>query len=188
MGWGISIDQDENGYVYCGEADFETSAADYEGYPPCSYDMIYEGVEDHRREIDMARDEGSIHMANEQCWEAFEYAKRRWDNLCDAEQWKIHGEWMAQKRAEIKACVVDKEAQKAKNKEISNFNHTPVVKLEDEIAALEAALTEKRIKHTELRAPLTKLETEYAAITQPDRIKKELQELVDIEKEWARDR
>lgn len=188
MGWGISIDQDENGFVYCHDADFETGPSDYEGYPPCSYDIIYEGVEAHHSEIDMARDEGSVHAANEQCWEAFGYAKRRWDRLDDAEQWKIHGEWMAQKRAEIKACVVDKEARKAKNKEIANFNHAPVVKLEDEIKALEAQLARKRAKHAELRAPLAKLEAEYAKITEPDRIKKELQELVEIEKAWARER
>ena len=188
MGWGISIAQDEDGFVYCHEADFETGPDEYEGYPPCSYDMIYEGVEAHHSEIDMARDEGSVHAANEQCWEAFGYAKRRWDRLDDAEQWRIHGEWMAQKRAEIKACVVDKEARKAKNEEIAAFNHAPVVKLEDEIKSLEERLTRKRLEHAELRAPLTKLETEYAEITQPDRDKKALQEIVDIEKAWARDR
>ena len=187
MGWGISVDQDENGFVYCRDADFETGIDDYEGYPPCSYDMIYEGVERHHSEIDMARDEGSVHAANEQCWEAFEYAKRRWDDLSDEAQWKIHGEWMAQKRAEIKECVVDKEARKAKNLEMANFNHWPVVKLEDEIKALEAQLARKRLDHAELRAPLTKLEAEYAEITQPDRDKKELQELVDLEKAWARE-
>ena len=62
------------------------------------------------------------------------------------------------------------------------------MKLEDEIKALEERLAQKRAEHTELRAPLTKLEAEYAEITQPDRTKKELQELVDLEKAWARDR
>jgi hypothetical protein len=62
------------------------------------------------------------------------------------------------------------------------------VKLEDEIKMLEAQLIRKRAEHTELRAPLTKLETEYAEITQPDRDKQELQELVDLEKAWARGR
>jgi len=188
MGWGISIDQDDNGFVYCHDADFETGPEDYGGYPPCSYDMIYEGVEEHRREIDGARDEIGVDAAREQAWEAFVYAKRRWDRLDDEEQWKIHGEWMAQKRAEIKECVVDKEARKAKNKEIAAFNHGPVVKLEDEIMMLEAQLIRKRTEHSELRAPLAKLEAEYAEITQPDRTKKDLQELVDLEKAWARDR
>ena len=188
MGWGISIDQDENGFVYCHDADFETGPEDYDGYPPCSYDMIYEVVEEHRREIDGARDENGLEAAREQAWEAFGYAKRRWDRLDDAEQWKIHGEWMAQKRAEIKECVVDKEARKAKNKEIEAFNHAPVVKLEDEIKALEERLARKRAEHAELRAPLTKLEAEYADITQPNRDKKALQEIVDLEKAWARDR
>jgi hypothetical protein len=95
---------------------------------------------------------------------------------------------MARKRAEIKECVVDKEARKAKNKEIAAFNHAPVVKLEDEIKMLEAQLIRKRTEHAELRAPLTNLEAEYIDITQPDRTKKELQELVDLEKAWARDR
>ena len=188
MGWGISIDQDEDGFVYCHDADFETGPGDYEGYPPCSYEMIYDGVEACHREIDMARDEGSVHAANEQCWEAFGYAKRGWDRLDDAEQWRIHGEWMAQKRAEIKQCVVNKEARKAKNKELKAFDHGPVVKLEDEIKALEVQLAHKRAEHAELRAPLTKLEAEYAEITQPDRDKGALQELVDIEKDWARER
>jgi hypothetical protein len=188
MGWGISIDQDENGFVYCHDADFETGPDDYDGYPPCSYDTIYEGVESHRSEIDGARDEQGLDAAREQAWEAFGYAKRSWDRLSDEQQWKIHGEWMAEKRAEIKACVVDKEARKAKNKELKAFVHGPVVKLEDEIKMLEAQLTRKRAEHTELRAPLTKLEAEYAIITHPDRYKKELQELVDIEKEWARAR
>jgi len=188
MGWGISIDQDENGFVRCGDADFETGPEDYEGYPPCSYDMIYEGVESRRRDIDMARDEIGVDAAREQAWEAFAYAKGDWGSLDEDEQWKIHGEWMAQKRAEIKACVVDKEARKAKNKEMAAFNHAPVVKLEDEIKALEERLAKKRLEHAELRAPLTKLEAEYAQITQPDRDKKELQELVDLEKAWARER
>lgn len=188
MGWGISIDRDDNGFVCCGDADFETGPEDYEGYPPCSYDMIYEGVESHRRDIDGARDEIGVDAAREQAWEAFAYAKGEWDRLSDEAQLKIHGEWMAQKRAEIKDCVVDKEARKAKNKEIKAFDHAPVVKLEDEIKALEERLTRKSLEHTELRAPLTKLEAEYADITQPDRTKKELQELVDLEKAWARDR
>ena len=187
MGWGISIDQDENGFVYCQDADFETGPEDYDGYPPCSYNMIYECVEESRREIDGARDEIGVDAAREQAREAFVYAKRSWDRLDEDEQWKIHSEWMAQKRAEIKACVVDKEARKAKNKEIKAFDHAPVVKLEDEIKALEERLTKKRLEHTELRAPLTKLEAEYAQITQPDRTKQELQELVDLEKAWARD-
>jgi hypothetical protein len=188
MGWGISIDQDENGFVYCHDADFETGPDQYEGYPPCSYDMIYEGVEAHHREIDWARDEQGVDSARTQAWEAFGCAKGRWDNLDDTEQWKIHGEWMARKRAEIKACVVDKEARKAKNKEIANFNHAPVVKLEDEITMLEAQLHRKRMEHQKLRAPLAKLETEYAEITQPDRDKKDLQELLELEKAWARGR
>jgi hypothetical protein len=188
MGWGISIDQDENGFVFCGDADFETGPEHYEGYPPCSYDMIYEGVEAHHREIDWARDEQGVDAARAQAWEAFAEAKGCWDCLEDAEQWKIHGEWMAQKRAEIKECVVDKEARKAKNNELKAFDHGPVVKLEDEINMLEAQLVRKRLEHAELRAPLTKLEAEYAEITRPDRDKKALQEIVDVEKAWARDR
>ncbi len=188
MGWGISIDQNENGFVYCQDANFETGPEDYEDYPPCSYDMIYEGVEEHHREIDWARDEQGADSACEQAWAAFADAKGNWDSLSDEEQWKIHGEWMAQKRKEIKECVVDKEARKAKNKEIAAFDHAPVVKLEDEIKALEAQLARKRAKHAELRAPLAKLEAEYAEITQPDRTKKELQELMELEKAWARGR
>jgi hypothetical protein len=185
MGWGISIDQDSDGFVFCNDADFETGPEDYEGYPPCSYDTIYEGVEARHSEIDWARDEQGLDAARVQAWEAFADAKGRWNNLSDEEQWKIHGEWMAQKRAEIKECVVDKEARKAKNKELKAFDHGPVVKLEDEIKALERKLDDKRAEHAKLRAPLTQLEAEYAKITQPDRDKKELQELVNLEKVWA---
>ena len=174
--------------MYCHDADFETGPEDYEGCPPCSYDMIYEGVEEHHREIVWARDEQGVDSARAQAWEAFADAKGSWYHLDEEEQWKIHGEWMAQKRKEIKGCVVDKEARKAKNKEIAAFDHGPVVKLEDEIKALEEKLAKKRLEHQELRAPLTKLEEEYAEITQPDRIKKELQELVELEKAWARER
>ena len=156
MGWGISIDQDENGFVYCHDADFETGPEDYDGCPPCSYDTIYEGVEAYHSEIDWARDEQGLDAARAQAWEAFAEAKGQWRRTSAEEQWKIHGEWMAQKRAEIKA--------------------------------LEERLARKRAEHAELRAPLTKLEAEYAQITQPDRDKKELQELVDLEKEWARRR
>ena len=122
MGWGICIERDEDGFVYCSDADFETHEGDYKGYPPCSYDIIYEGVESRRREIDMARDEVGIDAAREQCWEAFEYAKRRWDCLDDEDQWKVHGEWMAQKRAKLRSHLAEtgptkKELQDLVNRE-----------------------------------------------------------------------
>ena len=186
MGWGISIDQDDNGFVYCSDADFATRPKDYDGYPPCSYNTIYAGVEKYHSDIDMARDEIGVDAAREQAWEAFGYAKGGWDRLGFDTQWRIHGEWMASKRQEIKGCVVDKEARKEKNKEIAKFNHGPVVKLEVEIKALEIKLNEKRAEHSKLRGPLTQLEAEYARIIEPDITKKQLQTLVDKEKDWAR--
>ena len=191
MGWGISIDQNENGFVRCRDADFETGPEDYRGYPPCSYDAIYEGVEVYHGAIDMARDDGSVYAANEQCWEAFGYAKRHWDRLDEEEQWRIHGEWMARKRAEIKECVVDTEARTAKAVEIEKFNtkYGPrLEKLGGDIMWLEDLLVKKRAKLAEAREPLDALEAEYAEITQPDRDKKALQAIVDLEKDWARGR
>jgi hypothetical protein len=189
MGWGINIYQDANGYVRCDDADFKTGPDDYEGYPPCSYDLIYEGVEESHSEIDMARDEGSLHDARARAWEAFEDAKCGWDRLTEEEQWEIHGVWMANKRQEVKELVVDSNARKAKAEEIEKFNtkYGPrLKKLGGDIMWLEDLLVKKRAKLAEAREPLDTLEAEYAAIVRPDVMKREIQRLVHEEKDWAR--
>jgi hypothetical protein len=189
MGWGITIYQDANGYVRCDDADFKTGPVDYEDYPPCSYDLIYEGVEESHSEIDMARDEGSVQDARTRCWEAFGDAKNGWDRLTEEEQWVIHGKWMAARREEVKGLVVDPEARKAKAGEIEKFNtkYGPrLKKLGGDIMWLEDLLSKKRAKLAEAREPLDALEAEYAAIVRPDVMKREIQRLVHEEKDWAK--
>jgi hypothetical protein len=189
MGWGINIYQDVNGYVRCDDADFKTGPGDYEDYPPCSYDLIYQGVEESHSEIDMARDEGSVHDARSRAWEAFEDAKRGWDMLTEDEQWKIHGEWMAKKREEVKGLVVDVEARKAKAEEIEKFRtkYGPrLKKLGGDILWLEDLLEKKRAKLAEAQGPLDALEAEYAAIVHPDVMKRKVQRMVHEEKDWAK--
>ena len=189
MGWGITIYQDANGYVRCDDADFKTGPDDYEDYPPCSYDLIYQGVEESHSEIDMARDEGSVQDARTRCWEAFGDAKNGWDRLTAEEQWDIHGKWMAARREEVKGLVVDPEARKAKAEEIEKFNtkYGPrLKKLGGDILWLEDLLSKKRAKLTEAREPLDALEAEYAAIVRPDVMKREIQRLVHAEKDWAK--
>ena len=75
MGWGISIDQDADGYVFCTDADFKTDECDYDGFPPHSYKMIADGVEDEHSTIDWTRDEIGLDAANTACYRAFEVAK-----------------------------------------------------------------------------------------------------------------
>lgn len=187
MGWGISISQDENGFVYCDDANFTTGPEDYDECPPCSYDMIYEGVEDCHRDIDMARDEIGVHAACDQCYDAFQSAKRSWTHLGADEQWKIHSKWMAEKRKEIKECVVDNVRKKEKQEQIKFFKTRSgrvLEKLEADIEKLEAELAKKRKELEDTRKPLSILEEELAVITGPARIKKELQELVRKECEY----
>lgn len=186
MGWGISIDQDENGFVSCGDADFETGPEDYEGYPPCSYDMIYEGVESQRREIDMARDEIGLEAARAQAWEAFGSAKGRWDNLHEDAKLNIHNEYAKDLKKQIRECKVDRKREKDKRDQITFFEKRfgqELDKLGKDIAELEAKLEERRAAYKKVREPLEILEGELAVITAPTRWKKELQKRLELEDE-----
>jgi predicted nuclease with TOPRIM domain len=190
MGWGISIDQDENGYVYCHAADFETGPEDYEGYPPHSFPIIYEGVEGHHRDIDFARDEMGIDEARAQCYEAFADAKRSYRRLSIDEKMKLHNEYVKELKEELKGCVVDKTRKKEKEDQIKFFKNewkNKLEKLEADIAHLEKQLQERRKEYAAARKPLDILEEELRIIMAPAELKKEIQELINREKEWVQD-
>jgi hypothetical protein len=111
MGWGISIDQDDNGHVYCSDANWETFSQDYDDCPPSSYDFIRDYMDsNHHGEIDMARDEGSADLAHEACCEAFESAKYAYEDLTEEEQVDMHNAWLEKTRNDIANITVDEDA------------------------------------------------------------------------------
>ena len=115
MGWGISIDLDDNGHVYCDDAGWDTQSHDYEDadgvYPPSSCEFLRDYMDSHHHgEIDMARDEGSEELAHEECCNAFASAKYAYDELTDAERTEMHMEWLAETREKLSKIVVDEEA------------------------------------------------------------------------------
>lgn len=186
MGWGISINQDEDGFVYCEDANFETGPDDYHGFPPSSYDFIYEHVESHHSEIDWARDEMGIDAANIQCREAFAEAKGAWLNLDDEEKATIHNEYVKDLKKQIRECRVDRKSQKEKIDKITFFEKrfgSELAKLDREIVNLESRLDIKRGEYKKLREPLTLLESELRVINEPMRIKEDLQKRLEMEEE-----
>ena len=189
MGWGLSIDQDGEGFVYCSEADFETGPDEYEGYPPHSYPIIHEGMEEHHSEIDFARDEMGLDAARAQCWEAFADAKAGYDHLSDDEKIRLHTELMKELKDELKACVVDQTRKKEKEDQIKFFKKewkNRLEKIEADIAHLEKQLEQKRKEYAEMRQPLDILEGELKVIMGPAERKKEVQALINKEKEWIK--
>lgn len=189
MGWGINIDKDQDGFVYCQDASFETDADDYHGYPPSSYDYIYEQVEEAHSEIDWLRDEMGVDSARARCFEAFADAKSAWDHMDDEEKEKIHKEYVKDLKKQIRECRVDRVRQKEKQDQITFFEKKfgpEVAKLEREISELEARLAEKRAAYKATREPLTILEGELDLILEPERKKKQLQKRLALEEEtWA---
>lgn len=189
MGWGLSIDQDGEGYVYCSEADFETGPEEYEGCPPHSYPIIHEAMEEHHSAIDWARDEMGLDAARAQCWEAFADAKAVYRNLSDDEKIRLHTELVKELKDELKACVVDKTRKKEKEDQIKFFKKewkNKMEKLEADIAHLEKQLEAKRQEYDEMRRPLVVLEDELKIIMAPAERKKEVQALINKEKEWIK--
>lgn len=184
MGWGISIGQNEDGHVYCSDANFETDAYDYQGFPPSSYDFIYEKVEENHREIDWARDEMGVDAANIQCREAFANAKAAWRHMDEDEKNAIHAEYVKDLKRQIRECKVDRVRQKEKLDQITFFEKKfgpELDKLNKEIEDLKAKLDEKRAVYKEKREPLAILEGELALITEPARTKKDLQKRLELE-------
>ena len=132
MGWGISISQDDNGYVFCSDANWDTFSDDYKDceyvYPPSSYEFICEYMDaNYHGEIDMARDEGSAELAHEECCSAFQSSKYAYDDLSEEEKQQMHEEWLAKTREELSKIVVDEEATVAARAAIEELTK----KLED---------------------------------------------------------
>jgi hypothetical protein len=128
MGWGISIDVDDNGHVFCSDADWETYSQDYEEddtvYPPSSREFLRDYMDSHHHgEIDMARDEGSAELAHEECVSAFLDAKYAYDGLTDLERTDMHMEWLAKTREELSKIVVDEEATANARTRIEELNY-----------------------------------------------------------------
>jgi hypothetical protein len=190
MGWGISIGQDADGYVFCTDADFETGPEHYEGYPPHSFQTIYENVEAYHSEIDFARDETGLDAARSEAWTAFDNAKAEYWRLSDAEKIELHTNFVKELKSEMKGCVVDRKRQKDKEAQIAFFKNEygPVLgELEADITRIEKELAKKRTEHAEKRRPLTILEQELAAIIGPGERKKEIQKILKQETEWLKD-
>lgn len=115
MGWGISIDVDDHGHVCCSEANWDTYSQDYEDedgiYPPSSREFLRDYMDcNHHGEIDMARDEGSVDQAHEECCSAFGCAKGAYNELTDVERTEMHKDWLADTREKLSKIVVDEEA------------------------------------------------------------------------------
>lgn len=185
MGWGISISQDDKGHVYCDDANFETDDTDYDGFPPSSYDYICNYMDSHyHSEIDMARDEGSVELANECCHDAFESAKYAYEHYLDEEEkMKMHEEWLAQTKEEIKSCIVDELAKSKTIMEIEEYkkgNSDKITELEQKVKELEASLSL-------LKRPLQILVDKLYIIQQPAEMKGQLETLLLKESELFED-
>ena len=190
MGWGLSIGQSADGYVFCTEADFETEPEHYEGYPPHSFQTIYENMEAYHSEIDFARDEMGIDAARAQAWEAFDNAKAEYRRLSDDKKMELHSNFVSDLKSEMKGCVVDRKRQKDKEAQITFFKNeygSVLGGLESDIARLEKELAEKRAEYDAKRRPLTVLEHELDAILAPGERKKEIQKTLKQETEWLKD-
>lgn len=156
MGWGISIDQDEDGYVCCADANFETGPEDYEGLPPSSYGFIRDYMEDnYHREIDMARDEGSVSLAREMCDDAFRAAKRAYKGLSYDQKLDMHLEWCdLHSHVELRD-LTDAEIRLAKCRD----------EYSEDIQRLERAIKELQDHLAKFSRPLRDLEEAHAQLT-----------------------
>jgi hypothetical protein len=178
MGWGICIDQDENGYVQCNDAGFETYEEDYDGFPPSSYDFICNYMDrNYHSEIDMARDEGSAELAHEYCSDAFNSSKRAYSNLGEEKQLKMHRDWVEKTRREIDSCVVDTEAETLTLKDIEDYKKEYSLKIEE----LEQILKELEQELSNLKTPLSKLQIKLYDIQKPATTKAQLEEFLEKE-------
>jgi len=180
MGWGISISQDEKGHVYCDDANFETDDTDYDGFPPSSYDYICNYMDSHyHSEIDMARDEGSVSLANECCRDAFESSKYAYEYLDEEEKMKMHEEWLEQTKEEIKSCVVDELAESKTIMEIEEYNKGNA----DKITELEMKIKNLEESLGLLKRPLQILVDKLYIIQKPAEMKGQLETLLLKENE-----
>ena len=188
MGWGLTIEQDEYGFIQIPDADFFTDESDYEGIPPHAYDLIYEYMEKHhRRDIDMARDEGSIEFARETAQEAFESAKCS----CDGDM-ELHKEKVKELKDSIKcenAAIKDnKPLIKTTKVEIDSFlikNDKRIKSLEKDIDDLKMSLEMKEKEYESFTKPLMDLQDKLDSYKTPEENKVKLQRMLDMEMEWA---
>jgi chromosome segregation ATPase len=188
MGWGLAIEQDEDGFIQIPDADFFTDESDYEGIPPHAYDAIYEYMEKyHRREIDMARDEGSIEFARETAQEAFQSAK----SSCEGDM-ELHKDKVKELKESIKcenaAIKENKSLIKKTKSEIDSFlikNDTYLKKLETEIDNLKKSVEIKEKEYESFTKPLMDLQDTLESYKSPEENKLKLQRMLDMEMEWA---
>lgn len=123
MGWGISIGQDDNGHVYCSDANWDTFSDDYDDCPPSSYEFIRDYMDcNHHGEIDMARDEGSAELAYDECCSAFQCAKDAYLDLDDEEREEMHENWVKKTKNEIENIFVDQDKTAAALVKIDEIN------------------------------------------------------------------
>ena len=180
MGWGIHIGQDDNGYVHCDDANFETCDDDYDGFPPSSYDFICNYMDDnHHSEIDMARDEGSVELAHEYCSDAFSSAKSAYCRLDEDEKVKMHESWLEKTREEIDGCVVDTVAETDTLKEIEDYKK----EYSKQIEIMEKKLKDLELELIHLKTPLLNLNTKLNNIQRPAVTKAQLEAFIEKELE-----
>ena len=190
MGWGLSIQQDEDGIVYCDDAGFYPDKEEYEGCPPSSYEFIADGVESYHEMIDMARDEQGEEAACSECYEAFNSAKYEWKvGVSEREKQEIHTVWLENKLKELDSaiCVVDQTKKAALEENIDSYLKEHKAELEQlklEIAAIERVLADKIAIYEAKRQPLQRLESELDTVLVPDKTRQRILKLVDEEKNF----
>ena len=191
MGWGLCIHQDEDGFVQIPDADFFTDASDYEGIPPHAYDLIYERMEEHRRDIDMARDEGTLELARETAMDAFECAKS-FDYEDDRHKWRLHHRKMKelQEAVAVQTQLLNKNKPLIEEiKETINLydmeNADVIKKLKSEIDELEKLYNAKNDELQKILNPVVELEEKMTKLSLPKETKRKLQKIMLSEKEWA---
>ena len=192
MGYGLCIRQDEHGFVQIPDADFFTDVDDYDGIPPHAYDLIYKCMdEDHRREIDFSRDEGTLELARETAKEAFDSAKY-FDYEDDRHMWRLHHKKMKELQEQMKtynaAILANKPLVQETKAAIDTFltvNEATQTKLEKDIEDLKAALCAKEEEYEALMKPVIDLQDKLEEYKAPDKSKRKLQKILNAEKEWA---
>jgi hypothetical protein len=191
MGWGICIEQDDNGFIQIPEIDFYTTEADYEDVPPHAYDVVYKNMQRYHSEIDMAMDEGSPEFARETAQESFDCAK---GYIYDEDDEIIlHKE----KVKELKKSIKDINALITENKPLIKqtkdeidtelLRQSVTIKnIEKEMDDLKSKLETKNKEYEKLVAPIMALEEKLKSYECVKKEKTLLQKLLDRENEWRK--
>ena len=189
MGWGLYIEQDEHGFIQIPDADFYTTESDYEDIPPHAYDLIYEYMEKHyRRDIDMARDEGSVEFARETARESFESTKRCCDGNIELHKEKVKE--LKQSIKEINSTITKnkpliKQTKQEIDTELLKRDKT-IKQIEKDMDELKAKLEAKEKEYEEVTAPIVALEEKLRSYESATEEKELLQKLLDRENDWAK--